>query len=114
MANHSNISTIPQQFSLSFDTTMALETTAFPFRCVPTLEPLITYWQQWAALDHPGRGALARGMQEELAQAPEVLAPIEQLSVIAKHKGLVDLLMSVVFPPEFWERDYGAAVLPYQ
>jgi GAF domain-containing protein len=114
MANYSDTSAAPKQFSLSFDTAMALETTAFPFTCVLSLEPLITHWQQCAASDHPGMVGLARGMQEELVQAPELLGPIEDLTVIARHQRLVDRLMSLVFPLAFWERDYGAACQPYQ
>jgi hypothetical protein len=36
------------------------------------------------------------------------------VSVIAKHQQLVDLMMSAMFPPGFWEREYGAALFPFQ
>lgn len=114
MAFHSGTSTIQQQFSLSFDPTMALEVTAFPFSCVLSLEPLIHLWAQYAASGHLGSAVLAQRLHEELEQAPELLAPIEDLAVLAKHKPVLDLLMSLVFPPAFWDRDFGAAYIPYQ
>jgi len=114
MGYNSGTSTIPQQFSLSFDPTMALEVTAFPFPCVLSLEPLINLWKQCATSDHPGRASLAQLVHEELVQAPELLAPIEDFAVCARHKDLMDLLMSLIFPQAFWERDYGAAYAPYQ
>ena len=39
---------------------------------------------------------------------------IEDLSVIAQHQALVDLMMTAMFPPAFWEQEYGAALFPFQ
>jgi GAF domain-containing protein len=63
---------------------------------------------------HPATAALAQQIQGELRQAAELLAPIADLSLIERHKGLVDLLMSAVFPPASWDRDYAAATIPFQ
>src|SRR4029453_73288 len=41
------------------------------------------------------------------------LEPIEDLSLMERHQGLVDLLMSAVFPPASWDRDYAAATIPF-
>ena len=114
MANHSGTSALRKQFDLSFDTTLMQDTQFFPFACVLSLEPLIALWQQCGTSERPGRAALARRVQEEVAQAPELLVPIHDLAVITQHKEIVDLLMTLVFPIAFWERDYGAAYLPYQ
>jgi hypothetical protein len=112
MVQSARASTIPPT-RLSFESTMALRGEDFPFACVLSLEPLLALWKQCATSEHAGRAAFARYIQEELQQAPELLAPIEDLAIIAKHKELVDLLMSLVFPLAFWERDYEAACVPY-
>ena len=39
---------------------------------------------------------------------------IEDVSIIGKHQELVDLMMSAMFPPAFWEQEYGAALFPFQ
>jgi hypothetical protein len=36
------------------------------------------------------------------------------VSIIGKHQGLVDLMMSAMFPPAFWEQEYGAALFPFE
>jgi hypothetical protein len=53
-------------------------------------------------------------IREKIKQAPELSAVIDDVSVIAKHQQLVDLMMSAMFPPAFWEQEYGAALFPFQ
>src|SRR5262249_40233436 len=85
----------------------------FPFKCTLSLSPLIAFWNRVAASGHPATAALDKQIQEELQQAAELLEPIEDLSRIERHQGLVDLLMSAVFPPASWDRDYSAATIPF-
>ncbi len=99
---------------LSCETNSLLEARPFPFTCELSLEPLIALWQQGCTATQPGRAALARHVQGELLRAPELLAPITDLAVLTTYRELLDLLMTLVFPVAFWERDYGAAYLPYQ
>jgi GAF domain-containing protein len=112
MTRHSSTSALQKQYSLSFDPMMALEDTTFPFACVLSLEPLVNLWTQFGASNHPGAG-LAQLVHEEVQHAPEFLAPIEDMTVLTRRKELVELLMSLVFPQAFWDRDYGAAYIPY-
>ncbi len=86
----------------------------FPFKSVLSLAPLVTFWDQILAGGDSAKSAVARTIHEELKSAPELLEPIEDLSIIEKHRGLVDMLMSIVFPPAFWEEDYSAAFVPFQ
>src|SRR5262245_15922298 len=65
----------------------------FPFQCRLSLAPLVAFWNQAAVSGHPAKAALAKQIQEELGQAAELLEPIEDLSLIERHQGLVDLLM---------------------
>src|SRR5215475_10020509 len=86
----------------------------FPFRCELSLAPLITFWTQTSAYSEFGRGPLPGIVREKVKHAPELTRVIEDLSVIAQHKALVDLMMTAMFPPAFWEQEYGAALFPFQ
>jgi hypothetical protein len=85
----------------------------FPFRCRLSLAPLVGFWNQAVVSGHPAKAALTKQIQDELRQAVELLEPIEDLSLLERHQGLVDLLMSAVFPPASWDRDYAAATIPF-
>jgi hypothetical protein len=91
---------------------LELPTTAFPFRRELSLAPLIAAWE--AAATEPGiAGDVARAVCRGLERAPELRAPIEDLSVLDRHRDLVETLMSRVFPVASWEMDYGAAAIPF-
>jgi GAF domain-containing protein len=87
---------------------------AFPFRCELSLAPLITFWTQLSAYHEFGRGPIPGLVREKARAAPELAEVIEDLSVIEKHRAFVDLMMSALFPPAFWEQEYGAALFPFQ
>jgi hypothetical protein len=59
-------------------------------------------------------GALGRHIQERLGQAPELLEPIHDLALLARHRALLDALMAAVFAPATWEQDYAAALVPFR
>src|SRR5262244_1733764 len=88
--------------------------TALPFRTELSLAPLIRFWTQFAAYSELGRGPLPGIVRERIKQAPELSAVIDDVSLIATHQQLVDLMMSAMFPPGFWEQEYGAALFPFQ
>jgi hypothetical protein len=92
---------------------MEYRTIEFPFKCVLSLTPLISFWERITAEGNPLRTAVAEKIREELKKAPELLGPIEDPAVLEKHRGLVEMLMSVVFPPAFWEKDFSAAFVPF-
>jgi hypothetical protein len=94
-------------------TAMAFRTEEFPFKCVLSLKPLVAFWDKILSEGDPTRGAVIRTIREELKNAPELLEPIEDLSVLEKHRTLVDTLMGMVFPPAFRERDCSAAFVPF-
>ena len=83
-----------------------------PFRVELSLAPLIAFWEQAASGPDPVRAAFARIVGEQLAQAPELREPIRELAVIDRHRSLVDILMSVVFPRASWNADFRAALIP--
>jgi len=91
-----------------------MDPAAFPFRCELSLAPLITFWTQLSAYHEFGRGPIPGLVREKAREAPELAGVIEDLSVIDKHRAFVDLMMTAMFPPAFWEQEYGAALFPFQ
>jgi GAF domain-containing protein len=111
MSDHHDLRSGGVPFGISWSERLtAME---FPFQCQLSLAPLVAFWNQAAVSGHPAKAALAKQILGELQQVAELLEPIEDLSLIERHKGLVDLLMSAVFPPASWDRDYAAATIPF-
>ncbi len=87
---------------------------AFPFRCELSLGPLITFWTQLSAYHEFGRGPIPGLVREKAREAPKLAEVIDDLSIIETHRAFVDLMMTALFPPAFWEQEYGAALFPFQ
>jgi hypothetical protein len=94
--------------------TTIIDPAAFPFRCELSLAPLITFWTQLSAYHEFGRGPIPGIVREKAREAPELAGLIEDLSIVEKHRAFVDLMMTAMFPPAFWEQEYGAALYPFQ
>src|SRR5690242_14586076 len=92
----------------------ATDPAAFPFKCDLSLAPLITFWTQLSAYHEFGRGPIPDLVREKAREAPGLAEVIDDLSVIEKHRAFVDLMMTAMFPPAFWEQEYGAALFPFQ
>jgi hypothetical protein len=103
------------QQSLSFDTccTLNLHANTFPFTYELSLAPLLGFWQHLPTDHNAVKRALAAVVHEALQHAPVLREPITDLAVIAQHQELVDVLMTVAFPPALWEQTYAAALLPF-
>ncbi len=86
----------------------------FPFRTRLSLRPLIDFWEGLVAEDSGGMACLGPLIRQKLEDSPELREPIEDLTILEKHRELLDLLMSVVFPPAFYESDCAAAVVPFE
>ncbi len=86
----------------------------FLFETFLTLKPLLDYWNQYDEDGDPIKTALVQKIREELQQAPELAGVIQDLSVIEKHRRLVDQLMSLVISPAFWKEMRSAAIVPFQ
>src|SRR5215813_6087501 len=85
----------------------------FPFASELSLAPLVAFWQQTMHPDHPVEGALAVHVRQALQEAPALLAPITDGSVIAQHQELVETLMSVLFPRASGDEVHAAALWPF-
>jgi hypothetical protein len=84
----------------------------FPFRSVLNLRLLIEYWER--AIDQGEVPAFAKELLEKIQGAPELRSPIEDFSIVEKHRTLINFLMSAVVPPAGQDTDRAAAILPFQ
>ncbi len=87
--------------------------TDYPFRCVFSLRALIEFWRQNIVANLEYGSCMAEGLEARLQRAPELLDPIEDLSVLERHQDLLKSLMSLVFPPAFWKTDLVGAFVPF-
>ena len=86
----------------------------FPFKSRLSLKPLLDFWEGLVAAGGFGLNCLAPTIRQKVAENPELREPIEDLTLLEKHQEFINLLMSVVFPPAFWESDVAAAFVPFQ
>jgi hypothetical protein len=63
---------------------------------------------------HPVKGILATHIADAMRSAPALLEPIDDFSLITKHRQLIDLLMAIAFPKALWDGTYAAALVPFQ
>src|SRR3974390_3681893 len=93
---------------------MTSQDITFPFKTRLSLKPLIDFWEGLLAGAECGFGSIAPVIRQKLANAPELREPIDDLAILEKREKLVDLLMSIVFPPAFYENACAAAFVPFQ
>ena len=86
----------------------------FPFKTRLSLKPLLDFWEGLVAEGQGGMNCLGPVIRQKLENTPELREPIEDLTILEKHREFLDLLMSVVFPPASWESDCAAAFVPFQ
>src|SRR5260370_3116056 len=71
----------------------------FPFRTELSLAPLLAFWSSEFGNVLSPKGRFGGIVREEAEKAPELFSPITDLSVIARYRQLVDMLMAAVLPP---------------
>jgi hypothetical protein len=85
----------------------------FPFVSKLSFAPLINHWKTYASSPKLEKAAVAQAIIRELDKVQEFLSPIEDMQLLTKHKKLVDLLMSGLFPMLRYEKDLGRASAPF-
>ena len=75
----------------------------YPFHCVFSLRPLIEFWRRNIAATLEYGSCLAEGLEARLQRAPELLEPIEDLTVLDRHQDLLKSLMSSGFSSSLLE-----------
>ncbi|WP_456460161.1 GAF domain-containing protein [Reichenbachiella sp.] len=86
----------------------------FPFECKLSLANLIGYWGLRINDSNTHLASTAKIIMEKVSQAPELLAPIEDLEILEKHKETVDLLMTAIFSPFTEEEEMVSAMAPFK
>lgn len=85
----------------------------YPFRYTLSLKPIIDFWSEAGDSTGGGRTGIFEGIQQEIADAPELLNPIEDPAVLERHSELLKTLMTAVFPAALWDKAALAALVPY-
>ena len=88
--------------------------TGFPFKSELSLVPLLEFWAKKFGDDTSAKGVFVRTVREQIQQVPELLSPITDLSVIDRHRKLIDVLMAGIFAPAFFEQEFSAVLVPFQ
>lgn len=68
-------------------------------RSLFSLQPLVTVLKKMVAEDKPGARKLYQQLLDDMNTHPELLEPIEDISVLIKNSDLVETLLSTIFPP---------------
>ncbi len=86
---------------------------AYEVRAVFSLKPLIDFWTKVLAPSDSYWTFMLEEIRKDLEKAPELLEPIEDISILAPHRGLLRKLMSAVFPSAFWNTEVVGALVPF-
>lgn len=85
----------------------------YEVRSVFSLKPLMDFWTNILAPSDPFFQSMLEELRKDLQNAPELLGPINDRSVLNAHESLVRKLMSPVFPPAFWNTEMFGAIAPF-
>ncbi|HTJ52487.1 MAG TPA: hypothetical protein VL443_23670 [Cyclobacteriaceae bacterium] len=85
--------------------------TAFPFKSELSFRLLIEYWENAIRNQAP---SLAKAIQERINEAPELREPIKDLTLLEKHKDLINFLLTAAIAPAQAEFELSAAMVPFQ
>src|SRR6266581_7628040 len=86
----------------------------FPFRSELSLVPLLRFWEKKFGDDTSSKGVFVRTVREQVSQVPELLGPITDLSVIDRHRKLIEVVMAGIFAPAFFDQEFSAVLVPFQ
>ncbi|GAB2681271.1 hypothetical protein GCM10027036_39910 [Flavihumibacter cheonanensis] len=76
--------------------------------------PLVDAWAKTAAEGRPGTRKLYQTLLDRIKRHPELLEPIEDISILKEHEEWVDMLMATLFPVSYSDQEdlYGVG-LPF-
>lgn len=86
----------------------------FPFKTSLSLAPIIHYWKGRTEDENAMIAAIAKKIDTTLSHTPELLQPVTEENTIVKHKHLVELLMSAVFPAANPDKEMSGAFTPFE
>lgn len=84
----------------------------FNVNSVLSFQPLIREWEKLIREGREGTRQQYQDLLDKVRQYPELLEPIHDLSVIKKHKGLVEQMMATIFPMTLSDKEdlFGASI----
>lgn len=85
----------------------------FPYQSRLSFHKLIEHWRQELASKNAADALIATKIFMELEKVPELTQPIEDYSILEKNQGLVDLLLSGLFPSALKESQLVMASSPF-
>ncbi len=86
---------------------------SFPIKSMLNLRLLVEFWQKEILTNKALSKMYASTVRAQLEEAPELLKPINDLKILEKHKDLIELLMTVIFPPALQKSEVAAAFIPF-
>lgn len=74
--------------------------------------PLVEAWARTAAEGRPGTRKLYQTLLDRIMRHPELLEPIDDISLLKEHEEWVDMLMATLFPVSYSDKDdiYGVGI----
>jgi hypothetical protein len=90
-----------------------LQTSEFPFKSRLNLSSLVKYWEDNLSSNNVLQSFPKDHILAMINAAPEFKQPIDDLSVLDKHKDVLGFLMSAIIPPALVDSDLAAALLPF-
>ena len=85
----------------------------FPFKCTLSLTNIIGYWQVLQYDKNTFYASTAKSVLKRIEKVPELLKPIEDITIVYKNKELIDLIMSAIFPPAIEEGKMSSVMIPF-
>jgi len=77
--------------------------------------PLIRLWESIATEGRPGMQQVYKNLLDKVKQFPELLEPIEDDTVLERHKELIEEMMTTIFPVTVSDqKDLFAVSVPFQ
>jgi hypothetical protein len=85
----------------------------FPFKSELNFEKIFDFWEDQASSTVPTVAENAKAILEVVKSEPELMEPIHDHAIIAKHMDKVELLMSDIFSKATWEREMKGVVAAF-
>jgi GAF domain-containing protein len=85
----------------------------FPYQTQACIKPIVDYWRSKQQDTNPLVATLVRETEKLVQDAPELLLPITDESIVERHRHVIEFLMAAVFPPVMQQNELSAAVTPF-
>ena len=91
-----------------------VEVTDFIFKSRLSLTPLINFWRAATSEKEKMKSTFAENILQKLEKIPELNQPIDDWKIIDRHRDMVDVLMSIIYPASQWNKLIAASFAPFQ